>query len=175
MSKRINDESDKTQVFLRGNGDVVFINQTKISEPTIEGTALALKRLGEKKVPLHEDQQALAERHSEAVEAVLNEWALFALGLIEAAHRGDHTVFRNIHRAMTKKEKPMDEIKNILAKEARKEKRMPTAHEIAAGSKEIGEKGMSGDQFTNPRNIKNNLAKGGITVKSRKKGRPKKT
>jgi hypothetical protein len=172
MSKRINDESDKTQVFLRGNGDVVFINQTKISEPTIEGTALALKRLGERKVPLHEDQQALAERHSEAVEAVLNEWALFALGLIEAAHRGDHTVFRNIHRAMTKKEKPMDEIKNILAKEARKEKRMPAAHEIAAQAKKLSKKG---DQFTNPTNIKNNLAKDGITVKSRKTGRPKNT
>jgi hypothetical protein len=170
MSKRINGESDKIQVFLRGNGDVVFINQSKISEPTIEGTALALKLLGERKVPLHEDQQALTERHCEAVEAVLNDWALFALGLIEAAHRGDHTVFRNIHRAMTKK-KPMDEIKNILAKEARESKRMPAAHEIAAQAKELRKKG---DQFTNPRNIKNNLAKGGITVKSRKTGRPKK-
>jgi hypothetical protein len=170
MSKRINDKGDRAQIFLRDNGDVVFVNPLKTNEPSLESTALALKRSGERKVPLHEDSQALAERHCEAVEAVLNDWALFALGLIEAAHRGDHTVFRNIHRAMTKK-KQVDEIKNILAKEARESKRMPAAHEIAAQANKLGKKG---DQFTNPRNIKNNLAKGGITVKSRKQGRPKK-
>lgn len=134
-------------------------------------TALLLCDNGKKGLPLHEDQNALAERHCEAVEAVLNDWALFALGLIEAAHRGDHNAFRKIHDAINngRKYKQSAEIEGLMMATT-KQGRMPTSYEIA---KEMTFEGKNYTFKKNPQDVKRNLANLGFDVPSRPVGRPK--
>lgn len=152
---------------------VVLIHPWEMKAAKLEDTALLLSENGKKGLPLHEDQQALAERHCEAVEAVLNDWALFALGLIEAAHKGDHNAFRRICDAITngrKKHKARPEIAG-LKKAATKHGRLPTSNEIA------DEMTFHGKNFTakkNQQDVKRNLASLGFDVPSRPVGRPKK-
>jgi hypothetical protein len=131
-----------------------------------------LKKLGDKKKPLHDDKEALEERHSEAVESVLNDWALFALGLIEAAHKGDHNAFRRIHDAIKngRKYKQNPEIEALMMATT-EQGRMPTADEIAK------EMTFEGENFTatkKQQDVKRNLASLGFDVPSRPVGRPKK-
>lgn len=174
MSKK--QAKGKGQIIIRKSGNthgVTLIYPTEFKAMRLEDTALMLRDNGKEGLPLHEDQHALAERHCDAVQAVLNDWALFALGLIEAAHKGDHNAFRKIHDAMTngkKKHKTRPEIAG-LRKATRKQGRMPTADEIAK------EMIFHGENFTaekKQQDVKRNLASLGFDVPSRRKGRPKK-
>ena len=161
------------KIVKRGKETGVFlIHPWEMKAAKLEDTALALKRLGDKKKPLHDDKEALEERHSEAVESVLNDWALFALGLIEAAHKGDHNAFRKIHDAMRndkKKHKTRPEIAGLMIATTKHE-RMPTVDEIVSETKTMG----SGAGFTSQQQVKRNLASLGFDVPSRPVGRPKK-
>lgn len=150
---------------------VVLIHPWKMKAAKLEDTALALKRLGDKKKPLHDDKEALEERHSEVVEAVLNDWALFALGLIEAAHRGDHNAFRKIHNTLIgAKEKPMrPEIAGLMIAAAKKGE-IPTIDDVVKETSKMG----SGEGFTSNQQVKRNLESKGFDVPSKRKGRPKK-
>lgn len=148
-----------------------LIYPTEIRPTELHDTALLLYDNGKKGLPLHEDQNALAERDCEAVEAVLNDWSLFALGLIEAAHKGDHNTFRRIHYAIKngRKYKQSPEIEGLMMATT-KQGRMPTADEIAK------EMTFEGENFTakkNPQDVKRNLESLGFDVPSRPRGRPK--
>jgi hypothetical protein len=161
------------KIVKRGKKTVAaLIHPWEMRTAKLEDTAIALKKLGDKKKPLHDDKEALEERHSEAVESVLNDWALFALGLIEAAHKGDHNAFRRIHDAIKngRKYKQNPEIEALMMATT-EQGRMPTADEIAK------EMTFEGENFTatkKQQDVKRNLASLGFDVPSRPVGRPKK-
>jgi hypothetical protein len=90
----------KKKVELLENGDVVISTPPEFRAPTIRDTALALRAMGKKGIPLHEDHEALEGRHTDAVDAVLADHALLALELLEAIHRGDTAPLRAIADAM---------------------------------------------------------------------------
>lgn len=167
---------EKGQIIIRKIGEKHYaslIHPAEARPPELEDTALALCENGKKGLPLHEDQRALTERHCDAVQTVLNDWALFALGLIEAAHKGDHNAFRKIRDAIKngrKKYKQSPESAGLM-KATTKQGRLPTADEIAE------EMTFEGENFTakkNPQDVKRNLASQGFDVPSRQVGRPKK-
>jgi hypothetical protein len=92
----------KAQIHLRENGDVVLVTPVEFTAPSIRDTALALRSMGKKGIPLHEDHEALEGRDAGAVDAVLADHALLALKLLEAIHRGDPAPLRAIADAMKK-------------------------------------------------------------------------
>lgn len=173
MSKK--QAKKKGQIIIRkieDNHHASLIHPSELKPPELADTAVLLSENGKKGLPLHEDLHALTERHCEAVEAVLNDWALFALGLIEAAHKGDHNAFRKIHDAMRngkKKHKTRPEIAGLMIATT-KHGRMPTVDEIVSETKTMG----SGAGFTSQQQVKRNLASLGFDVPSRRNGRPKK-
>lgn len=95
----------KKKVDLLENGDVVISTPPEFREAAIRDTALALRAMGEKGIPLHDDHEALEGRHTDAVDAVLADNALLALALLEAIHAGDPAPLRAIADAMKAKPK----------------------------------------------------------------------
>jgi hypothetical protein len=149
---------------------VCIIHPFKFSEATPALTAVLLRGNGKQGKTLHEDTEALADRQCEAVASVLEDWSLFALQLIEAAHRGDHATFRNISDALRKvkdtKRKP--EIQGLI-QAARKEGDTPTVSQVHDEMKEMGSEAT----YQSKKHIKRNLANQGFDLKSEKVGRPK--
>jgi hypothetical protein len=90
----------KKKVDLLENGDVVISTPPEFREAAIRDTALALRAMGEKGIPLHEDREALEGRDTDVVGEVLNDNALLALALLEAIHAGDPAPLRAIADAM---------------------------------------------------------------------------
>ena len=122
----------KAQIHLRENGDVVLVSPMKWTAPTIRDTALALRSMGKKGIPIHEDHEALEGRDAGAVDAVLADHALLALELLEAIHRGDPAPLRAIADAMKKADKAegepvvRDPIHKAVTLAARRAGRVPT-------------------------------------------------
>jgi hypothetical protein len=146
--------------------------------------AEAIHKLKQRGIPLSDNPEALAERHSEAVETVVQEHALFALALIEACYNGDQKVFNALYRQFDpkkRKERMAEKAKikhpdSALAviTTARELGRTPTAKEVSEFMKS---KGKSGEGLTVPKQIEKNLAKRGYEKlpADKGKGRPKKS
>jgi hypothetical protein len=125
-------KKNKAQIHLRENGDVVLVTPVEFTAPSIRDTALALRSMGKKGIPIHEDHEALEGRDAGAVDAVLADHALLALELLEAIHRGDPAPLRAIADAMKKADKAegepvvRDPIHKAVTLAARKAGRVPT-------------------------------------------------
>lgn len=140
----------KKQVLVQENGDVILVTPPEFRAATIRDTALALRAMGKKGIPLHEDHEALEGRDAAAVEAVLTDNALLALELLEAIHRGDPAPLRAIADAMKKADKAegkpveRDPIHKAVARAARKAGRVPTEEQAKDAYVEIGREKQGG-------------------------------
>jgi hypothetical protein len=146
--------------------------------------AEAIHKLKLRGIPLSDNPEALAELHSEAVETVVQEHALFALALIEACYNGDQKVFNALYRQFDpkKREERMAEKAKIkhpdsalaVINTARELGRTPTAQETVKHMESLGKKGAG---LTDPRQIEKNLANAGYEKlpADKGKGRPKKS
>ena len=156
---------------------VCIIHPFKFSEATPALTAVLLRDNGKQGKTLHDDTEALADRQCEAVASVLEDWSLFALQLIEAAHKGDHATFRNISDALRKVKdtKHTPEIQGLI-QAARKEGDTPTVSQVHDEMKVMKdvEKGKINTDATyqSKKHIKRNLANQGFDLESEKVGRP---
>lgn len=95
----------KKKVDLQENGDVILVTPPEFRAAAILDTAKALRAMGKKGIPLHDDHEALEGRDADVVDEVLNDNALLALALLEAIHAGDTAPLRAIADAMKAKPK----------------------------------------------------------------------
>jgi hypothetical protein len=162
----------------------VIVRSSELIKPQLTDHAEAIHSMKQRGIQLSDNPEALAERHCDAVESVVQEHALFALALIEACYNGDQKVFNALYRQFDpkkRKERMAEKAKikhpdSALAviTTARELGRTPTAKEVAEHMKG---KGKSGEGLTVPRSIEKNLAKRGYKKLpvDKGKGRPKKT
>ncbi len=153
------------------SGIVVISELWSGTDSTLE-TANLLQKNGRKGKPLCDDMEALKNRHADEVEAVVNDWALFALTLIEACHNNEPEVFRRIYDELRQEPKhKRTKAVTALVRAASKAGRQPTDLEVLEEAKKLGSE--SGCQDL--KELKKNLASQGFPIESsRSRGRPKK-
>lgn len=139
-------KKDKVRITVQENGDVSMVFPATLKAPSITDSALALRAMGKKGIPLHEDHEALEGRHTDVVDEVLNDNALLALKLLEAIHRGDPAPLRAIADAMKKADAEeaspspwkRHRINAAVARAARKAGKVPTQEQVGDALVEIG-------------------------------------
>lgn len=153
-------------------------------KPQITDVAEAIHSLKQRGIPLSDNPEALAERHCDAVESVVQEHALFALALIEACYNGDQKVFNALYRQFDPKKRKERMLKKAKIKHpdsaraaittARAMGKTPTAQEVVD---HMASKEKKGAGFTDKRQIEKNLAKAGYEKlpPDKGRGRPKKS
>lgn len=156
----------------------VIVRSRGWKKSQITDVAEAIHSLKQRGIPLSDNPEALAERHCDAVEAVLQDHALFALALIEACYNGDQKVFNALYRQFDPKKRKERMLKNAKIKypdsalaaitTARAMGKTPTAQEVADHMKA---KKQAGAGLTDKRQIEKNLAKAGFEKLPTDKGK----
>lgn len=149
----------------------VIVRSSVGKKPQITDVAEAIHSLKQRGIPLSDNPEALAERHCDAVFAVVQEHALFALACVEAAYNGDQKVFNQLYLqfAPDKRKKREAEKRKIKHRNsilpvfttARALGKTPTALEVAEHMKTLG-KSDAGN--TDKTQIEKNLAKAGFVA-----------
>lgn len=146
-------KKDKVRITVQENGDVSMVFPATLKAPSITDSALALRAMGKKGISLHDDHEALEARHTDAVDAVLADYGLLALKLLEAIHRGDPAPLRAIADAMKKADAEeaspspwkRHRINAAVARAARKAKGEPTEEEVKDALVEIARQTSGAD------------------------------
>lgn len=161
----------------------VIVRSIGWKKSQITDNAEAIHSLKQRGIPLSDNPEALAERHCDAVFAVVQEHALFALACVEAAYNGDQKVFNQLYLqfAPDKRKKREAEKRKIKHRNsilpvihtAKALGRTPTAQEVVDHMVGMEKKGAG---FTDKKQIEKNLAKAGFEKlpNDKGKGRPKK-
>lgn len=139
-------KKNKKQIHVLENGDVLIVTPPEFRASSLTERALLLRGMGKKGIPLHENAPLLEEREVGAVNAVLEEFALLALEMLEAIHRGDPAPLRAIADAMKKADAEeanptpwkRHRINAAVARAARKAGRVPTQEQVGDALVEIG-------------------------------------
>lgn len=163
---------------MRPNGDVVLVSPPEFFTPELRDSVLAVRSLGRRGIPLHDDQQALHDRDAEAVEQVLADHALLAVVLLEAIHAGDHGTLRAVADALVQDAKPRCLERTALTaaviRAARRAGREPTEEEVAVALVEIerertGTQSPGGGMLDRSDKLHNALTRAGFIL--RKEGK----
>lgn len=142
----------KTEILVRENGDVVLTHPPEFFTPELRDSVLAVRSLGKRGIPLHDDEAALKDRDAEAVEQVLGDHGLLAVVLLEAIHAGDHGALRTIADVLAQDAKPRclerTPLTTAVIRAARRAGREPTEEAVAAALVEV-ERERTGAQSPN--------------------------